>query len=37
MHADRIYVLEKGKIVEEGNHDTLLINKGLIMPCGDSR
>ena len=29
MHADRIYVLEKGKIVEEGNHKTLLENKGL--------
>ena len=29
MHADRIYVLEKGKIVEEGNHSTLLENKGL--------
>ena len=29
MHADRIYVLEKGKIVEEGSHDTLLEHKGL--------
>lgn len=29
MHANRIYVLEKGKIVEEGSHDTLLENKGL--------
>ncbi len=29
MHADRIYVLEKGKIVEAGNHDSLLANKGL--------
>ena len=29
MYADRIYVLEKGKIVEEGNHETLLENKGL--------
>ena len=29
MHADRIYVLEKGKIIEEGMHDTLLDKKGL--------
>lgn len=29
MHADRIYVLEKGKITEVGNHETLLENKGL--------
>lgn len=29
MHADRIYVLEKGKIVETGRHDTLLADKGL--------
>ena len=29
MHADRIYVLEKGRIVEEGNHSMLLENKGL--------
>ncbi len=29
MHADRIYVLEKGRIVEEGNHDALLAEKGL--------
>ena len=29
MHADRIYVLEKGKIIEEGTHDTLLDKKGL--------
>ncbi len=28
-HAKRIYVLEKGKIVEEGNHAKLLSKKGL--------
>jgi ATP-binding cassette subfamily B protein len=29
MHADRIYVLEKGRIVETGNHQNLLDEKGL--------
>ncbi|MBO9619473.1 MAG: ABC transporter ATP-binding protein [Niabella sp.] len=29
MHADRIYVLERGDIVETGNHDELLERKGL--------
>jgi len=29
MHADRIYVLEKGKIIEEGTHNILLNKKGL--------
>jgi len=29
MHADTIYVLEKGKIVETGTHDHLLTIKGL--------
>ena len=29
MHADTIYVLEKGKISEIGNHETLLQKKGL--------
>src|SRR4030065_1809553 len=29
MHADRIYVLEKGKIIEEGTHFALLDKKGL--------
>lgn len=28
-HADTIFVLEKGKIVEQGNHATLLQEKGL--------
>jgi ATP-binding cassette subfamily B protein len=29
MHADRIYVLEKGRIIETGTHDKLLEEKGL--------
>lgn len=29
MHADRIYVLEKGNIIETGNHESLLAEKGL--------
>jgi ATP-binding cassette subfamily B protein len=29
MHADRIYVLEKGKIIETGRHEDLLVEKGL--------
>ena len=29
MHADRIYVLERGRIVERGSHDELLETKGL--------
>jgi ATP-binding cassette subfamily B protein len=29
MHADRIYVLEKGKVVEQGAHQDLLNQKGL--------
>ncbi len=29
MHADRIYVLEKGSIVETGSHESLLAEKGL--------
>lgn len=29
MHADRIYVLERGRIVEYGGHDELLDRKGL--------
>jgi ATP-binding cassette subfamily B protein len=29
MHADRIYVLERGVVVETGTHDSLLEEKGL--------
>ncbi|MBI5372585.1 MAG: ABC transporter ATP-binding protein [Sphingobacteriales bacterium] len=29
LHADRIYVLEKGDVVETGNHEKLLEEKGL--------
>jgi ABC-type multidrug transport system, ATPase and permease components len=29
MHADVIYVLEKGKIIETGSHEKLLLQKGL--------
>ncbi len=29
MHADRIYVLEQGKVVETGSHQKLLEDKGL--------
>lgn len=29
MHADTIFVLERGRIVEQGNHDELVSRKGL--------
>ncbi|MEI6021644.1 MAG: ABC transporter ATP-binding protein [Bacteroidota bacterium] len=29
MHADRIFVLEQGEIIEQGKHDDLLLEKGL--------
>lgn len=29
MHADRIYVLEKGQVIETGTHQQLLADKGL--------
>jgi len=29
MHADKIYVLEKGEVVETGSHSSLLLEKGL--------
>jgi ATP-binding cassette subfamily B protein len=28
-HADKIYVLEKGQIIEQGKHEDLLVEKGL--------
>ncbi len=29
MHADKIFVLEKGEIIEQGSHEALLLEKGL--------
>lgn len=29
MHADKIYVLEKGSMIEEGKHEELIVLKGL--------
>ena len=29
MHSDKIFVLEQGKIIEQGKHDDLLLEKGL--------
>jgi ATP-binding cassette subfamily B protein len=29
MHADKIFVLEQGNIIEQGKHEDLLIEKGL--------
>jgi len=29
MHADKIFVLEQGKIIEEGKHEDLIVEKGL--------
>ena len=37
MHADRIYVLEKGEVVETGITKTCSMKRAFIMPCGDSK
>ncbi|WP_316634402.1 ABC transporter ATP-binding protein [uncultured Flavobacterium sp.] len=29
MHADKIFVLEQGKIIEQGKHEDLIVEKGL--------
>ena len=29
MHADQIYVLERGQVIETGSHESLLAEKGL--------
>ena len=29
MHADKIFVLEQGKIIEQGKHEDLILEKGL--------
>ena len=36
MHADRIYVLERGHVIESGGHDELS-SKAFITPCGVSK
>ena len=37
MHADKIYVLERGQIIETGTHQQLLNERDCITPCGASR
>jgi ATP-binding cassette subfamily B protein len=37
MHADTIYVLERGRIIEQGSHESLLQKQACISPCGGSR
>ena len=34
-HADRIYVLREGTVVEEGDHDTLMAQDGLYQELFD--
>ena len=36
-HADTIYVLEQGRIVETGTHEALVEKRGLYSPCGGNR
>jgi len=36
-HADMIYVLEKGKIAEQGNHNSLCERKDCMQHSGENR
>ena len=36
-HADQIFVIDKGKIAEQGNHDQLVKKKGIYARFIDSR
>ena len=31
MHADRIYVLEKGEVIETGTHEELIVTNGIVL------
>ena len=31
MHADRIYVLEKGEVIETGTHEELTYSNGIVL------